>query len=168
MILSLLSLLLVVACNNEPKQNASDNSQKPSFAITKISELISADTTNVGNIVITEGVVTHVCSHSGKRCFIEDSLGLSIRVEAKGEINGFNKELMGMKIRVKGPLRVNFIDKQRIGKMEEKVNEKEEHDDCSTERKSIERMKEWMNLNNSDRYPVFYIDGEEYEVVPTE
>ena len=60
----------------------------------------------VGKEVTLRGIVDHTCSHSGRRCFILGTdPALTMRVEAKGNIGGFNRELSGSEIAVKGILR---------------------------------------------------------------
>ena len=71
-----------------------------------IGEIMDKAEQLVGKNVEFVGMVKHVCAHSGRRAILLDETGkLSLRVEAKGEINGFNRELSGMDICVKGILK---------------------------------------------------------------
>lgn len=57
-----------------------------------VNGLLNVAEEQLNDTVVLKGVVKHTCSHSGRRCFIADSTGkLTIRVEAGGNIQSFNK-----------------------------------------------------------------------------
>jgi len=136
-----------------------------------VDQLIDLAADNVGEEVVVKGVVTHVCKHSGKRCFLKDESGkTSIRVEAKGEIGGFNSELNGTRMMVKGFIRENRLTEEYINQWEQKTLEQKEkaeidQNQCSAELANIEEMRNWMTANNKKFYSVFYVDGVDYEVL---
>jgi hypothetical protein len=123
---------------------------------------------NIGKEVLVKGVVTHVCRHSGKRCFILDNDGeTSIRLEAGGQINGFNQELSGSTIVARGVLKENRLTSSYIDEWEQKtLSQKDEAEidgnACSAELNNISKMREWMKNNNKDYYAVYYIEGLDY------
>ena len=130
-----------------------------------VAKLLGAASGLVGKTVVVTGMVDHVCSHSGRRCFIaDDKEDLSIRVEAKGEIKGFNKELVGSTIEVTGILREQKLPKAKIEEMEAAARKKNDGDHCSTELNNVLNMKKWMKDNQKDYYSIYYIDGSSYEV----
>ena len=91
------------------------------------------------------------------------------RVEAKGDIGGFNRELIGSDIVVKGVLRENKLSKEYIDQMEKEVNDKKAQEtgsaeSCESEMNNIKAMREWMKANNKDAYSIYYVDGMSYEV----
>jgi hypothetical protein len=116
------------------------------------------------------GYVTHTCKHSGKRCFIVgESQTVSMRIEAKGEIGGFNRELVGSKIEVTGTLKERRLTKEYIDQMEKDVTVKQEEDataeSCAAELSNIADMRKWMKDNGREYYSIFYMDGIRYDVI---
>ncbi|MDG5800618.1 hypothetical protein QA597_09630 [Marinilabiliaceae bacterium ANBcel2] len=136
-----------------------------------ISQLMDMASDNVGEEVIIEGVITHVCRHSGKRCFINDtSTDTSIRVEAKGNIGGFYSELKGNKVVIKGSINENRLSEEYIDEWEQKTLEEQQQaevdqNQCSAELANIEQMRNWMAANDKNFYSVFFIEGVDYEIV---
>ena len=56
--------------------------------------------------VVVKGTVSHVCKHSGARCFLMGSTeDISIRVEAGEEIGSFMQEQLGSELEIVGILR---------------------------------------------------------------
>lgn len=118
------------------------------------------------------GAVNHVCSHSGRRCFLIDSIGdNTIRVEVGGTIESFSKELVGNTIKVKGIVREDRLTLAEIEEMELEVLEKHPEDaeatgeTCSAEMSNILKMREWMKEHGKDYYAIYYVDGLSYELV---
>lgn len=125
----------------------------------------------VGDTITLCGTVKHTCKHSGRRCFIMNKERMaSIRVEAKGEIGGFNRELIGSEIVVKGIVREEKISASDIAESEKSLeaqkNESsanEEH--CDTELSNIALMKRWMEEHGKDYYAIYFVDGLNFDVV---
>jgi len=117
------------------------------------------------------GIITHTCKHSGKRCFLADADGKeTVRVEAGGNIVGFNRELVGSMVCVTGTLKERRLSMEYIEQMEEALKEKQVKEDgsaetCAAENNNILRMRTWMKENGKNYYSIFFIDGEDYEVV---
>ena len=171
----LVAVLSLTACGNGNKSTNNESSAKEeTVAISKavyVDDLLTNAASQVDKEVIVKGVITHTCKHSGRRCFIVgQDQKTSIRVEAKGNIGGFNRELIGSEIAVKGILRENRLTKEYIDQMEEQVNDKQGKEDgsaetCEAEMNNINGMREWMKANNKDFYSLYFIDGQEYEVI---
>ncbi len=162
-------LALSVACQNKTKN---DNSERKTEAkIIVVDQLLANAETMVDKEITVQGHVTHTCKHSGKRCFIVgDDAKLSIRVEAGGDIQGFNRELVGNTIAVKGILKERRLSEEYIAQWEEKVKLKEAKEDgtaetCSAEMNNISNMRKWMEENNKDYYSIYFVNGLSYEVV---
>ncbi len=125
----------------------------------------------IGKKVTVRGYVTHTCTHSGKRCFIVgESQKTSMRVEAKGNIGGFNRELIGSQLAITGTMHENRLSQEYLAQMEKEINEKnvkepESGEACAAELANIEEMRAWMKENGKDYYALYYMDGEDYEVV---
>lgn len=135
-----------------------------------LEDILNAADSLVGKEVVIRGIVDHTCSHSGRRCFIVSKEGsMTIRVEAKGNIGGFNRELAGTEIAVKGTLREKFISQEEIDAMEEQLKQKQEEtkegDHCDSEMKAIASMRQWMKDKNKESYSEYYIDGTDFESI---
>ena len=174
--LSLLALCLAfMSCNFTKSDSNKKKSDEAVFVKTKtevlsIEQVMKVAADKVGQEIKFEGVVNHVCAHSGKRCILNNAEGnLSLRVEATGKLEGFNKEIIGNDLLVTGILRENKLAISEIDAMEANVKEKhegeEDGDHCSAEMKNIKEMRDWMKANNKDYYAIYYIDGTSYEVV---
>ena len=162
-IITALFVILTTACGSN-KKTIEDKS-------VDVAQLLSIIDQNIDQEMIVKGTVNHVCSHSGRRCFLIDSTGeYSIRVEATGTIESFSKEIMGTEISVKGILREERLTSDEIEKMEADVQEKHPEDNenngenCSAEMANIHKMRQWMKDHNKDYYAIYYVDGLSYEV----
>lgn len=165
--------LNLAACGNTSKKTetaTADTTVVVAAQAQYVEEILASADSTVGKEVMLKGFITHTCKHSGRRCFVVGKdQNTSIRVEAKGEIGGFNRELIGSEVIIKGILRENKLSKEYIDQMEEAVNEKksegESAESCESEMQNIIAMRRWMKENNKDSYSVYYIDGMNYEVV---
>jgi hypothetical protein len=168
LLLSLALGIVFCSCNNtkKTKEETQSNKSVATESISKgkdqaksITELYGDAENKVGKVVSCKGKVKHVCSHSGKRCFLIDKEGNSIRVESGGKINGFNKELLGSNIMVKGTLKMIKLDNKKIEEMEK------QEDHCDTESTNIKKMRAWMKKNKKDYYAIYYIQCLDYETL---
>ena len=161
------------ACGNSSKKQAETAQDSTTVSVASamtVEDVLAKAEESVGKEITVKGLVSHTCKHSGRRCFIVGADGkTSIRVEAKGEIGGFNRELIGSDIVVKGILRENKLSKEYIDQMEKEVNDKKAQEtgsaeSCESEMNNIKAMREWMKANNKDAYSIYYVDGMSYEV----
>jgi len=173
---SLMALCLTfMACNFSQADSKKQKDLHQVITEAKITTLsieqvmeVAAD--KVGQEVRFSGVVNHVCAHSGKRCILKNNDGnLSIRVEATGKLEGFNKEIAGNDLLVTGILREKRLDAAYIKEWESEIKAKHKGEEggkhCSSEMANIEEMRSWMKDNNKDYYAIYYVDGTSYEVV---
>jgi len=136
-----------------------------------LEKLMEAIDTQVGKEVKVRGIVTHVCKHSGKKCFITGESGKgSLQVMAKGKITAFDKELVGSEIEVSGKVQEYRMEKEAIDGREQSATEMKEKgevtmEQCDAVMNNVKEMREWMEKNNKDYFAIFYVDGETYEVV---
>ncbi len=150
-------------CGSECSQSATTNY--------RIDSLLSRAETLVDKEVVVVGVVTHTCKYSGRRCFMmADDQKTSFRIEAKGDIGGFNRELIGSELAVTGVLRENRLTTEYLNDWEEKVKERQGKEDgsaesCAAETNNIAQMREWMKKHNKEYYSLYYMDGQSYKVV---
>lgn len=166
------AVILMAACQSKIKQE-SENPKTESIQtnVVVVDQLLAKAETLVDKPVVVQGHVTHTCKHSGKRCFIVgDDANLSIRVEAGGQIQGFNRELVGNSIAVKGILKERRLTAEYIDQWEEKVQNQEAQEDgsaetCAAEMNNINNMRQWMEDNEKNYYSIYYINGENYDIV---
>lgn len=176
MLLAYMAICLVscTSKNTENKGSDADSTsvaQVSDLAMYSLDSLLAEADQLVNKKVIVKGSVTHTCKHSGKRCFIVgDNENVSMRVEAKGNIGGFNRELVGSELAITGVLKERRLTKEYIDQYEKDVNEKKVKEDgsaetCQAELANISEMRDWMKKNNKDYYAIYYLDGEEFSVV---
>ncbi len=165
-IVILFSLALVFfACNGKKEKiNAEKNVAQ------SVDEVVANAETNVGKTVFIKGLVNHTCKHSGRRCFlVNDDESLSIRVEAGGDIKSFDQELIGAIIKVKGTLAEKRLTSAYIDEFEAKVKAEEDTEEggehCNAQMNNIRKMRKWMKEHEKEYYPIYFIEGESYEVV---
>lgn len=173
------AICLLSACGNNPKRNSNNSGANSVEAATrsentpsyKLDDLLKSAEGNIGKQVTVVGYITHTCKHSGKRCFIVgDSQKTSMRVEAKGDIGGFNRELIGSQVAITGTMRENRLSQEYLDQMEKDVNAKASQEPaagevCDAELANIAEMKAWMRENGKDYYSVYYMDGQTYDIV---
>lgn len=136
-----------------------------------VSEIFNDAENLIDKEVRFKGWVSHVCSHSGRRCFLKSEDGsVSIRVEAAGKIESFNKELTGEQLEVKGTMKIKKLTEQYLDECQEKVKQKDEDiedggEHCSAELNNIREMRDWMKENRKDYYPIYFVEGISYSVI---
>ena len=142
-----------------------------SDSVYTIEKMLDVVATQVGKQIKVRGIVTHVCKHAGKKCFITGESGKgSLQVMAKGKIGSFDQELVGTEIEVIGIVQEHRIAKDVIDSHERNAQEGKEKgevtmEQCDAVMKNVKEMREWMGKNGKDYFSVFYIDGNTYEVV---
>ena len=123
----------------------------------------------VDDTITVIGHVTHVCMHSGRRCFIVgESKEISMRVEAKGVIGEFDSELVGSKLAITGIIKEgNRRSQESIEESEKDIQKRIEAGEsahaCATEMKNIEDMRKWMEKHGKDYFVIYYMDGLRYK-----
>lgn len=173
-----ISSIILTSCGSKDTTNKVDNSttNNASQEISNLPTLEIEDVYMKGDSlldqdVIVTGTVTHTCKHAGKKCFLVGKDGkATLRVEAKGDIGGFNKELVGSQLTIKGKLRGNKLSKEYIDQQEKLVNDQiaskaKTEENCQVELNNFATMKQWMQDNNKEFYIVYYMDGESFDVV---
>lgn len=155
----------------EKSEQQEENTTAANVTGYKLDSLLAVADQLVDKTVTVKGFVTHTCKHSGKRCFIVgDDQKTSFRVEAKGDIGGFNRELVGSELAITGIVKERRLTKEYIAQYEEEVSEKKVKEDgsaetCQAELNNIKGMREWMKANDKDYYSTYYMDGESYDVI---
>lgn len=159
-----LAALSFTACNSQ--------SQTSEVKSVNVAQLLSIIDQNIDQEIYITGTVNHVCSHSGRRCFLIDSTGeYSIKIEAAGEIESFGKDLIGIELKIKGIVKEARLTKTEIDEWEvetlKKHSEKSEDtgEICSAEMSNIKSMRTWMKEHGKDYYAIYYVEGLQYEMV---
>ncbi|MDR2802480.1 MAG: hypothetical protein LBB31_04595 [Prevotellaceae bacterium] len=174
LVFAALSFALVACSGNKKRANApaaaSATSAVAEASTFPLDDLLAVADQEVDKTITVVGYVTHTCKHSGKRCFIVgESQEASLRVEAKGEIGGFNRELVGSKLAINGILKERRLSQEYIAEMEKNVNLKKQEDgaaeSCEAELSNITDMRKWMKDHNKDYYVIYYMDGLSFETL---
>ena len=170
--------LTFTACQNKQKSTEASveksccSSESVQTKVYSLEDLLDNASSLVDKEVAFKGTVNHVCKHGGKKCFMNgDDPTVAIQVMAKGSISVFDKELIGSEITVKGVMKERRMTKADVEKQEQAMKEKMakeehgEHGSCGHGMKNVDMMKKWMADNNKDYYPVYFVEGTEYEKV---
>lgn len=165
-IFTVLAAFVFCGCNS--KKGEASKAEESTFGVEALMEVADQQ---LEKEVVVQGIVTHVCTHSGKKCFISNEEGtLSMQVMAGGEIGSFDQELIGSLIQVKGIVKESRRTNESIDELEQNTLEMQEsgeasHDECASSLNSIKQMREWMEKHNKDYYAIYYVTGEAFEVV---
>ncbi|MDR0686428.1 MAG: hypothetical protein LBF79_03090 [Dysgonamonadaceae bacterium] len=177
--LSIALAVALAACNggNKKTESAENNdvntSESADLPVFELDDLLPVADRQLDKTIKVVGYVTHTCKHAGKRCFIVgETQQASMRVEAKGNIGGFNRELVGSKLEIIGILKERRLTKEYISQMEQNVELKKQEDgaaeSCAAELSNINDMRKWMKAHNKDYYSIFYMDGLDYAALESE
>lgn len=138
------------------------------------------DTTMIGQHILINARVSSVSSNRKYCTLTGSSKRLTIRLDASGKINGFNKELTGCEIVVSGTLQEKRFSeselkshKSDILKMIDTYIYTAKSDTTGIERYSIlfselgeiNEMIKWIESNNYSQYSTLSIDCEDYVVL---
>lgn len=165
-VLLILASSICGCVNTSPKANKTQiNTEKKVEIVKTVSQILKVAEKNVDKEILIQGRVKHVCEHSGRRCFIIDEEGNSIKIEASGDLKGFNKEISGMTIKIRGILKEQRISKEKIEKIAEEQKLEEEGEHCGTESANILNMRAWMKKYGKDYFAFYYVNGIEYTII---
>jgi hypothetical protein len=163
-------LVLFFACNEKTSNNNSSENADPEVvgSIVPVDNLMKDPEAYVGKVVEVEGLVTHVCKHSGKRLHLTSpATNDMIRVEATGDIIQFERELEGSEVRMKGLVQKLVIDEDYLAKWENELSAKGEDHDHSQEEAETELLTNMrMRLENSgqDQLVSYWMDGSSFKI----
>ena len=126
--------------------------EKPAEQVKKVTleEINSNKFEYKGGEVEVEGLVVHVCSHSGKKMFIAkaEDPEMKLQILTSEAISAFPKDLEGIKVKVVGTLEEEKLYMDYANKLEEelKAEAKEVKDDPDHACAFEESMKKVQNL----------------------
>ncbi len=168
-LIGLFAIIIAIACKNS--ETTSNETNTPEEKVYELSEFMKIANDSLNKEVHVKGTVSHICSHSGRRCFLVDSTAdISVKVEATGNISGFNRELSGMEVVVTGIVREKRLYNDYLDEWETKVLSQEKDleeggEHCASEMQNIKDMRKWMAENNKDYYQIIYLDGTDYNIL---
>lgn len=145
-------------------------------AVITVGELLKEPEAYVDREIKVEGLVTHVCKHSGQRLHLSSGQGADrIRVEAGGDIKRFERDLEGSEIVATGILRKQVIDEAYIEEMErngrgpkgmhaEDENEAAEGEGAEPGAgEQAQNMRKMLKEQGTDRIVMYWLEGESFE-----
>ncbi len=138
-------LLVVVAmamysCGQQP---AEQQAQEPVIETRLISQLVSEPMTYENQVVRLEGMIGHICRHSGDKMRIVQTTddAFSIEVMLMDQASQFSPEMEGNELVVVGTLKTEVVNMDELEAAH--VHEGEEGDhECETTTEALEKMKE--------------------------
>ena len=151
-ILTLFALVLF-SCENQKKSKKETVVQSaPVLKVLSVDDLLTQAAELADKEIVVKGTVMHVCTHSGKRCFIMGSNeDMTIRIEAGDKIGSFSQELMGSDIEITGVLREVKTDAQAHKPGEHKGEHKEDE--------ASEKAHKVITDSNEKAKTVYFIEG---------
>ena len=184
LLLVTISLVFFASCTNNKKTADNDAELTPAT----VDEILAMAEQEAENVVVVEGVCTHICSHGGKKLFLMgDDDSKTIRVESTDALGAFKSECVNSLIRVKGKLKEERIDEAYLVKWESEIAEgtAEEHGEdgevCETELQaqgqdsissaagSIKdfrtRIAERTETEGKNYLSFYYIEADEYSIL---
>jgi len=122
----ILALFLLASCGKESEGGKASGNQTQTVTF---GELYSNTYENPGVNIAVEGLVVHVCKHSGKKIFIVGTDPANrFQILAGDKMSGFPMDLEGSRVRVVGLLEEEKIDAKYLAEWESEIssNEKDE------------------------------------------
>lgn len=145
LLIALASVIAFSSCNSNKKtsETKNENETETIQTIVTVDELLANAEQEIDNVVLLEGVCTHICSHGGKKLFLMgDDDSKTIRVEASDDIGAFKPESVNSIVKVKGTLKEERIDEAYLTQWEARLAEGvvdehgEDGEGCETELKA--------------------------------
>lgn len=120
-VLLLMALVLFSCGTKQQKENQEATNKSTAVSVDKI---LSNTNAFVDKEVVVEGLVNHVCSHSGKRMFIlGNNPDEALRITPNDKIGVFDKELEGNTVEIKGVLKELIINDEYVAQLEKEISE---------------------------------------------
>ncbi len=115
--------VLLVACGTRSGQQQAENAEIPVLTVANFDSLAGQ---YAGKEVRIEGLVDHVCRHSGKRMFLVQPEGEGrVKVVTGENIASFDVALEGTDVIVRGIVEELKIDEQYLAEWEKELNDQE-------------------------------------------
>lgn len=185
LLLVIVSTMMTMSCTGNKKTTNADEKKQTAISV---DEIMANAEQNIDNIVVVEGICTHVCSHGGKKLFLmgnDDSN--TIRVESNDALGAFKSECINSIIQVKGSLKEERIDEAYLVKWESELAlgtveaHGEDGEGCETEQKAQgqenvtseagrikdfrEKIAERNEAEGKNYLSFYFIEAEEYTIL---
>ena len=166
----LIFISLIFGCNQKSDKSkvTRDNESDVIESAILIDDLVKDPEAYVGKVVEVEGLVTHVCKHSGKRLHLTSTTtNEMIRVEATGDIIRFERELEGSDVRIKGLVQKQVIDEDYLAKWDNEISNKSgshEHGQDDPDSELLTSMRMRLKNSGQDQLVTYWVDGTSFEV----
>jgi hypothetical protein len=119
--LLLIALVLFSCGTKKQKENQEGTNKSTAVSVDKI---LSNTNAFVDKEVVVEGLVNHVCSHSGKRMFVlGNNPDEALRITPNDKIGIFDKDLEGNTVEIKGVLKELIINDEYVAQLEKEISE---------------------------------------------
>ena len=184
LLLTFISIMAFSSCTGNKKAGEAEVGQIP----TTVDHILAIADQEVDNVVVVEGLCTHICSHGGKKLFLMgDDDSKTIRVESNDALGAFKSECANSIVHVKGTLKEERIDEAYLVKWEAQLAEGtaevhgESEEGCETEQKAqgqdtvtteAGRIKDFRTkiaarneAEGKDYLSFYYIEADEYSVL---
>lgn len=116
----------MMACSSPAEKNEETTTKTATAEViaTDLQGILNAPANFVDKQVKLQGLVTHVCSHGGKRMFIQNQNGdLKLKATVGENIAAFSKDMEGTQVEVIGIFKEERIDLNKIDEMEKELRE---------------------------------------------
>ena len=178
----LLIAVVLFSCGTKQQKENQETTTNTLSAIS-VDKVLSNTSNYVDKEVMVEGLVNHVCSHSGKRMFIlGENPDNALKITPKDKIGIFKKELEGNRVIIKGVLKELIIDDEYVAQLENETAENmdnealhehsggdhEEEEEAavdSSKIKQIEQMKADIAQSEKGFVAQYWIEASEVEVI---
>ena len=164
--------ILLMACNGKTNNdNSAGNSEsEETVSAILVDDLLNNPETYVGKVVEVEGLVTHVCKHSGKRLHLTSTASNDmIRVEATGDIRQFERELEGSDVIITGKVQKLVVDEDYLAKWENELSAgTETHDhnqsEAESETEQLNNLRARLEHSGQDQLISYWVDGTSFRI----
>lgn len=122
---TIIILSTLLSCNNNQKKTTENNQNKAKtveIAQLNIPDFMEFGDKYVGKKISIEGLVEHVCKHTGKRMFIiGNTPEQRVQITAGKNIGTFDVALEGNKVKVQGIVKEKIVDEAYLLKWEQEI-----------------------------------------------
>ncbi len=132
--------MTMYSCGQQP---SGQQAQEPEIETRQISQLVSEPMTYENQVVRLEGMIGHICRHSGDKMRIIQTTddAYSIEVMLMDQASQFSPEMEGQELVLVGTLKTEVVNMDELEAAH--VHEGEEGDhECETTTEALEKMKE--------------------------
>ncbi|MGC9373848.1 MAG: hypothetical protein ACP5DQ_02260 [Bacteroidales bacterium] len=180
---TLLFIALVLFSCGTKKQKENQETTTKTLSAISVDKILSNTSDFIDKEVMVEGLVNHVCSHSGKRMFIlGEKPDNALKITPNNKIGIFEKELEGNRVIIKGVLKELIIDDEYIAQLEQENAKNMDHEALhnhsdeghekgeeaaidSSKIKQIEQMKADIAQSEKGFITQCWIEASEVEVI---